>query len=104
MTEQKANEYLKHMLWCMGNEPPENLTDERDIKEWEDEHRHIRETFEVAIQALEKQIPKKPQLITRTGGIIKFYPCPTCSTSEKYEPVYPKQKYCVECGQKLDWN
>ena len=59
LTEQRAKDYLKHMLNMMADEPPENLTDEHDIKEWEDEHRHIREAFEVAIEALEKQIPKE---------------------------------------------
>ena len=66
------------------------------------DYRAIGTTEECRI-AVEKQTPKKPQLITRAGGSIKFYPCPTCSTSEKYEPVYPKQKYCQNCGQKLDW-
>lgn len=60
-------------------------------------------TLYTAKAALKKQIPKKPKLATRADGIIKFYPCPCCSTSEKYISVYPKQKYCVECGQKLDW-
>lgn len=63
----------------------------------------LRESLDMAIKALEKQIPKKPKLVTRTGGIIKFYPCPCCSTAEKYISVYPKQKHCCECGQALDW-
>lgn len=104
MKEQKALEYLEHMLNMMAKEPPENLINERDIKEWEDEHNNIRETLEVSLVAVKKQIPKKPKLVTRADGIIKFYPCPCCSTSEKNISVYPKQKYCVECGQKLDWN
>lgn len=58
---------------------------------------------EQAIKALEKQISKKPKLVKRANGIIKFYPCPCCSTSEEYTTVYPKQKYCTECGQKLEW-
>lgn len=52
----------------------------------------------------EKNEPKKPKMITRCGELIKFYPCPNCSTSENYVPVYPKQKHCVECGQALDWS
>ena len=62
-----------------------------------------KEFLEVAIEALEKQIPKKPKLVTRANGIIKFYPCPCCSTSEEYTVVYPRQNYCAECGQKLEW-
>ena len=58
---------------------------------------------ELAIEALEKQLPKQTKLVKRADGIISFYPCPSCSTSEKYVPVYPKQKYCENCGQRLDW-
>lgn len=64
------------------------------------------DTYEDAdriIEALEKQIPKKPILVTRSDGIIKFYPCPSCSTSEKYVSVYPSMKYCPNCGQALKW-
>ena len=52
----------------------------------------------------EKSEAKKPVLVKR--GYIKFYPCPNpnCSNPNKYMWVYPKQKHCVECGQKLDWD
>ena len=62
------------------------------------------EAKDMAIKALEKQMPKKPRLVQRAKSIIEFYPCPTCSTAEKYEAVYPKQKHCTNCGQKLDWS
>lgn len=54
MNNEKAKSYLKHMLEMMATEPPENLTSERDIKEWEDEHSKIRETLELSLDALEK--------------------------------------------------
>ena len=57
--------------------------------------------YSMAIKALEKQIPKKPILFKK--GFIELYSCPNCPTHEKYIQVYLKQKYCCECGQKLDW-
>lgn len=62
------------------------------------------EAFAVAIQALEKQIPKKPlardlwELGTAIGSS-----CPTCG----YDfPIgnYRRYEYCPECGQALDWS
>ena len=72
--------------------------------EYENMPSDVIKALDVAREALEKQMPKKPKLVTRLGEIIKFYPCPFCSTPEKYIQVYPNQKYCVECGQKLDWS
>ena len=114
MKEEKAKEYLEHMLWCMGDEPPENLTDERDIKEWEDEHRNIREALEVSIEALEKQIPKKHYKQQVMIDFVDYqaeedcYECPNCDSFLGYvdeckEESY-QDNYCPNCGQKLDWN
>ena len=58
----------------------------------------------VAINALEKQIPKKPE-----NKKYSFYPhsnllkskygeCPVCKT------IQADDEYCANCGQKLDWS
>ena len=60
--------------------------------------------FDRAINALEKQIPKKPPVINRPSIFVKVPVCPNCSTSEHYQPLYGKTKYCSNCGQKLDWS
>ena len=60
----------------------------------------------IAIQALEKQILKKP---TYEGdgyapdGTFVFdeWLCPCCET--RYEVDYDDYDYCPNCGQKLDW-
>lgn len=54
----------------------------------------ITEALGMAIEALEKQIPKK---VTYEGF------CPNCKTQY---PMYPPSlnKYCGNCGQKLDWD
>lgn len=48
--------------------------------------------FEMAIKAVEKQIPKKP--IKYKDEII----CPSCKTLVGSSP------YCRYCGQALDWS
>jgi len=47
---------------------------------------------ELAIAALEKQLPKKPY----EDFPVLF--CPVC-----WRVVYPQIKYCPDCGQALDW-
>lgn len=48
-----------------------------------------------AIEALEKQLPKKPVLKRKAYGGIMV--CPICEASDS-------GKYCIYCGQKLDWS
>jgi hypothetical protein len=55
---------------------------------------HIYKTREV-IEALEKQIPKKPI----QDRYIKF--CPQCNNSLDFPERY---EYCTDCGQALDWS
>ena len=48
----------------------------------------------MAIQALEKQIPKKP----KTDDRYVMYICPWCNDFVKVS-----HNYCQNCGQKLNW-
>ena len=57
------------------------------------------EAIDMAINALEKQIPNKPvkkSFIVPYEGINV---CPSCK-----EPLGGKRHYCSKCGQKLDWS
>ena len=65
------------------------------------------EAFLIAINALEKQIPKKPTPIdyekymdtVKNALFLKgAYWCPNC------KHVVKCGTYCSDCGQKLDWN
>ena len=57
----------------------------------------LQESIDVAIKALEKQIPKK--YMRKNGN----YNCPICDY-----PVMSvcarKKKYCDNCGQAIDWS
>lgn len=50
--------------------------------------------FKVAIESLEKQIPKKLDL---DDGVY----CPCCLHEFK---VYSATRYCPNCGQAIDWS
>ena len=56
--------------------------------------------LEMAIKALEKQIPKKP-IENDTYG--EYYKCPICN---KYivDNFGCGYKFCRECGQAIDWS
>ena len=110
MTEQEAIKEVKrwtNILMSAGSKCVSETAEAQDmaIKALEEvqQYRAIG-TPDECRAAVEKQKAKKPKLVTRLREIIKFYPCPFCSTPEKYIQVYPNQKYCVECGQKLDWS
>lgn len=59
--------------------------------------------YNMAIKALEKQIPKKP--VEVRNEIV----CPTCENyiditdDDLYVYEIEPPKYCDECGQALDW-
>ena len=68
---------------------------------------HIK-SIEIAIQALEKQIPKKPIMKSYFDNMEEEYLCcPTCGEilTDRI-PIDNKDFYfhCLNCGQKLDWN
>ena len=63
--------------------------------------------YGMAIQALEKQIPKKPRKTDSYRGVLKrVYVCPTCGNEclEKYMNERQNIMFCCNCGQKLDWS
>ena len=87
MTESEAITELKRRAYrttCYGNkvlEHEENL---------------------VAIEALEKQIPKKP--IKSENQVVRYvntYYCPICELGITGTNI---AKWCYHCGQKIDWS
>lgn len=92
------------------------MTYEQAIKQLEDdalfkgaseEINPLYAAYTVAIDAMEKQIPKKPKEYED-----KYYACPVCGNVllhkwEKYpEKLTDKNDglpYCLGCGQALDW-
>lgn len=68
----------------------------------------LAEAMRIAIQALEKQIPKKPI----RHAVWEDFKCPACGSTEirPYDTEYREYdkdcefEYCSDCGQKLDWS
>lgn len=59
----------------------------------------LTEAMRMSIQALEKQIPKKPRFYAHN------YYCSVCDNlvgNNEFE--WRRFKYCDTCGQKLDWS
>ena len=88
MTESEAVEKLKNMRLFMQIEDENN-----DCKFTEDDYK----ANEMAIQALEKQTPKKPMF---NGN--NWYRC--VNGCEIHKKQFEKDWYCPNCGQKLDWS
>lgn len=93
MKENEAIEKLKNMRLFMQIEDKSN-----DCKFTEDDYK----ANEMAIQALEKQIPKKP--VKSEKQVVRYvntYYCPICNLGITGTNI---AKWCYHCGQKLDWN
>ena len=65
------------------------------------------EALEIAKQALEKQIPKKPLDICTP--VVTWGLCPICKgelnkLGNRPNRVFEGTKYCPDCGQALDWS
>lgn len=77
------------------------------------EMRISKDCYKLIREALEKQIPKKPQYVdTRFrhrgrriidgSSLEKCYECPNCNSHIFH--VFDSEKCCKYCGQALDWS
>lgn len=66
---------------------------------------YITEALNMAIEALEKQIPKEPLNIEETKYKVS-YKCPVCGTVHVngWCGTNWKLPFCSICGQALDWS
>lgn len=74
----------------------------------------IAKAYDLAIEALEKQEPKKPKVtihsyINSDDGFFSRYFCPNCNLLICSEDKYGlfsgrKQEQCGRCGQAIDWS
>ena len=61
--------------------------------------------YRMAIQALEKQIPKKPIInhINTNEDVTEIeYTCSVCGTN--FVELTPCEEWCPYCGNKIDWS
>ena len=93
MTEREAKKEIEHNVFCNTDNFEMTIS---------------KECYKTIINALEKQIPKKPDCIED-----RMWCCPVCDNHllpkwVKYPTeLMPKTEglpYCMSCGQKIDWN
>lgn len=113
MTDIEAVEKLKAYIKCQKRSN-KGINEDCNSKKCDDCYlyyeqgnsgEHI-QSVEKAVQALEKQIPKKP---TYEGDgyadghlVYDTWICPCCEN--RYEVDYDNYDHCPNCGQKLDWS
>ena len=93
MTESKAKKEIEHNVFCNTDNFEMTIS---------------KECYKTIINALNKQIARKPVCIED-----KMWCCPVCDNHllpkwVKYPTeLMPKTEglpYCMSCGQKIDWN
>lgn len=100
MNNQKAIEWIKAISATQSNSLNKNSLADR------------KEALHMAIQALEKQIGRKPQINTdKYSDLIQNYYCPACGRyfgqrGIHNEILFNKERYCQgeNCGQAIDWS
>lgn len=107
MTNQEAIEIVKNEKVCV--ERAINGCDRKCEKcDLLREDKEIQQGYDLAIEALEKQIPKKPEYeadgYDENGELVydTAY-CPICRHSFEYGINDWECDYCSNCGQALDW-
>ncbi len=70
---------------------------EEEVKKWLEENN----AYDITIEALGKQLPKKPIEVSELYGYVK---CPICQSETSINVFGADNCYCMNCGQKLDWD
>ena len=104
MTENEAKKYMLIEKECINRDCNRDCANCDIVQDVED----LNNAYDVAINALEKQIPKKPDCIED-----KMWCCPVCNNNllpkwiEYPTRLMPKSEglpHCMSCGQRIDWN
>nr|DAV18924.1 MAG TPA: zinc-ribbon containing domain protein [Bacteriophage sp.] len=105
MTESEAIEKLKAYIECESKRSSiEGCNDgciDCELAYLQGTSKEHIESVKIAIQALEKQMPKKP--IKSEKQVVRYvntYYCPICNLGITGTNI---AKWCYHCGQKLDW-
>lgn len=102
MDEKKVRE----AIYCMKSFADDTVCEECDNYDRCD-HTMVANNARTAIEALEKQLTKKPTYegdgYAPDGTFIwDEWLCPNCGS--RYEVDYDDYSYCPNCGQRLDWS
>ena len=103
MDEKKVREAIKHLLKkkiALEHKYPRDSNGKiAPNKEYDD----VLRSYRIAIEALEKQLAKKPievnDAYTPKIGEFRVAKCPNCG-----HEVSDRFDVCLDCGQNLDWS
>lgn len=98
---------VKEAIYCMKSFADDTVCEECDNYDRCD-YTMAADNARTAIEALEKQLPKKAKENEIRGGWLgkqKHYTCPNCGNCLLTEMMNERQNtsYCWDCGQRLDW-
>lgn len=98
MTYEESNEVLKRVMGCKESRFGDYCKQKRTCLgckyEYDDEE--FKEALKFALEALEKQIPKKPHKATNDNEEFVKYECPVCGG-------FLIINYPCKCGQMINW-
>lgn len=104
MTENEAKKYMLIEKECINRDCDRDCANCDIVQNAED----LNNAYDIAINALEKQIPKKPEYEAdgyADGELVYDYAkCPICGHDFEYVINDWGCEYCSDCGQKLDWS
>lgn len=64
------------------------------------EHDRIHEALEIVMRSTKRQIPTRPTMYVGEYDHERYPLCPACN-----QELMPNgEKYCSDCGQKIDWS
>ena len=88
MTESEAKKEIEHNVFCNTDNFEMTIS---------------KECYKTIINALDKQIPKKPIIIDKSKyqDVIHFK-CSECGSD--YVQESPCDEWCPDCGQAIDWS
>lgn len=102
MDEKKVRE----AIYCMKASIGETMCEEC-VNYYKCGHTKMDDMMRTAIEALEKQLPKKgiKEKITEGAneGLHKYY-CPICYEKGDLSNKCNVGDYCSDCGQRIDWS
>lgn len=94
---------IREAIYCMKSFIDETVCEECDYYETCD-HTRAEENAKIAIEALEKQLPKEIKAInperSEESGDVEFC-CPNCNSHYLYD-ITDVPNYCPECGIRFD--
>lgn len=99
MKYEEARDEIKHLsnFLVTESEPFQNSSDWSQITICFDLGAF--DTLGLAVEALEKQIPKKP-----AHDEYCDYCCPSCGDTWNANEYGSAMQYCWTCGQRIDWS